>query len=517
MSFALCAFSPRCFCYEAKNFSRVVIKPALDRPPSRDGLVADDGLSVDGVVNYFSIDFGLCFIAFFSLYWGICWRSVRLQNAMLLLASYAILASLRLDFLYVLLGYTGLVYALGRLSERRPGRRINYALILLLVLGCFYLFKYQDFIVSGLQNTLLGLGLNASVPMIELLLPVGLSFYIFHSISYLVSINRRERTAGSLFDLALYLAFFPSLIAGPVNRAAALLPQIRATTHRKVLEPRRALGLIALAVVKLFFLSTWLGNEWVDPVFATPGSHSPAQILLSVYGYSFQIYFNFSGYTNLVTGMALLLGFRLPLNFNYPYASRNLKEFWERWHISLSQFIRDYVYIPLGGNRRGVLRSHLNMLLAMLISGLWHGASMNFIIWGALHGVGMVVYKLFSQWFPRRTSSTGAAVFTRLLTFHYVAFAWIFFRSATLDDACDMLSGLTGLSPGALLGNTGVELLACLCFVMLYPAWVAMIRKAFAVSTRLPWPVYPVLLGLFIFLIIFVSPSGVPGFIYASF
>ena len=468
-------------------------------------------------MNYFSIEFGLCFIAFFSLYWGLCGWSVRLQNMLLLAASYAILASLRLDFLYVLLGYTGLVYVLGRLSERHPGRRFNYALILLLVLGCFYLFRYQDFFVSGLQNTLLGLGLNVSIPMVQLLLPVGLSFYIFHSVSYLVSINRREQTAGTPFDLALYLAFFPSLIAGPVNRAAHMLPQIRAATTRQVLEPRRALGLLALAVVKLFFLSTWLGNEWVDPVFANPGGYSPAQILLSVYGYAFQIYFNFSGYTNLVTGIALLLGFRLPPNFDYPYASRNLREFWERWHISLSKFIRDYVYIPLGGNRRGALRSHLNMLLAMLISGLWHGASVNFIIWGALHGVGVIVYKLWSQWFPKRTSLPGAGVLARLLTFHYVAFAWIFFRSATLDDARDLLSGLAGFSPSALNVSTGVELLVCLSLVMLYPPWVALIRKAFAASTRLPWPVYPVLLGLFIFLIIFVSPSGVPGFIYASF
>jgi D-alanyl-lipoteichoic acid acyltransferase DltB (MBOAT superfamily) len=468
-------------------------------------------------VSYFSIEFGLCFTLFFSLYWGLCGWSVRLQNVMLLVASYAILASLRLDFLYVLLGYTGLVYALARLSERYPGRRLTYALILLLVLGCFYLFKYQDFLVSGLQNTLLKLGLNISIPMVELLLPVGLSFYIFHSVSYLVSINRREQAAGSLFDLALYLAFFPSLIAGPVNRAAHLLPQIRATTTRQVLEPRRAFGLIALAVVMLFFLSTWLGNEWVDPVFANPGSYSPARVLLSVYGYAFQIYFNFSGYTHLVTGIALLLGFRLPPNFNYPYASHNLKEFWERWHISLSQFIRDYVYIPLGGNRRGPLRSHLYLLLAMLISGLWHGASMNFIIWGALHGVGVVVYKLWNPWFPRRTSWPGAGVLARLLTFHYVAFAWIFFRSATLDDARDMLSGLAGISPSALYGNTGVELLACLCFVVLYPQWVAMMRKLFAASTRVPWPLYPVLLGLFVFLVIFISPSGVPGFIYANF
>lgn len=468
---------------------------------------------MDYVVSYLSIEFGLCFTLFFFLYWSVCW-SVRLQNALLLAASYGILASFSLDFLYVLLGYTVLVYGLGLYSARFPGRRLTYGLMLLLVLGSFYLFKYQDFFLSSVQSAFQGIGLDVSIPLLEVLLPVGLSFYIFHSVSYLVSINRGELKPGSPFDLALYLAFFPSLIAGPVNRALHLLPQIRPEQIRQVIEPQRALGLIALAVVKLFFLSAWLGNEWVDPVFETPGSYSPEQILLSVYGYSFLIYFNFSGYTNLVTGIALLLGFQLPENFNYPYAARNLKEFWGRWHISLSTFIRDYVYIPLGGNRQGVWRGNLNMLLAMLISGLWHGASLNFLIWGGLHGIGLALYKYGSRWMP---TGPGSDLLARLLTFHYVAFAWIFFRCATPGDALDMLVGIGGLSFAGLMAATGVKLLACLLFVVFYPQFVAAGRSFFSSSARLPWLLYPVPLALFISLVIFASPSGVPGFIYASF
>ena len=464
----------------------------------------------DYVVSYLSIEFGLCFILFFAFYWSLCW-SPRLQNALLLAASYAILASFSLDFLYVLLGYTVLVYALGLFSQRFPAQRITWALLLLLVLGCFYLFKYQDFFTSSVQGVLLSLGLDVALPLLQVLLPIGLSFYTFHSVSYLVSINRGELKPGSPFDLALYLAFFPSLIAGPVNRASHLLPQIRPEGIRQVLEPQRALGLIAMAVVKLFFLSSWLANEWVDPVFETPVGYSGEQILRSVYGYSFLIYFNFSGYTNLVTGIALLLGFRLPENFNFPYAARNLKEFWGRWHISLSTFIRDYVYIPLGGNRRGVWRGNLNMLLAMLISGLWHGASANFLIWGALHGVGLALYKLCSPRLPRCPD-----LLARLLTFHYVAFAWVFFRSATFDDALDMLAGL-GTMSAAGLANTGASLLACLLGVAFYPRLVAGLQRLFDAGTRLPWLVYPVPLALFICLVIFASPSGVPGFIYASF
>jgi len=471
---------------------------------------------MDYVVSFLSIEFGLSFTLFFAIYWSLCWN-VRLQNLLLLAASYGLVASFSLNSLYVLLGYSALVYLLGLLGERYPGRRFSYLLVLLLVLGCFYLFKYQEFFVGGVQGALVSAGLDVSLPVLEVLVPIGLSFYAFHSVSYLVAINRREMPSASLPDLALYLAFFPSLIAGPVNRAAHMLPQIRPQTMRQVLEPQRALGLIALAVVKLFFCSAWLASQWVDPVFETPGSYSPEQILLSVYGYSFLIYFNFSGYTNLVTGIALLLGFRLPDNFNAPYAAHNLKEFWARWHISLSLFIRDYVYIPLGGNRRGVWRGNLNMLLAMLISGLWHGASLNFIIWGALHGVGLALYKASTYILPQPMRWPGAGLAARLLTFHYVAFAWIFFRSASLDDAMDMLAGIGGLSLNGLFSSTGLLLLSSVLSVAVYPQLLALLRQFFAASTRLPWQFYPIPLGVFVSLVIFASQSGVPGFIYASF
>ncbi|MEE1868851.1 MULTISPECIES: MBOAT family O-acyltransferase [Pseudomonas] len=467
-------------------------------------------------MSFLSIEFGLSFTLFFVIYWSLCW-SVRLQNLLLLGASYALVASFSLNSLYVLLGYSALVYLLGLLGERYPGRRFSYLLVLLLVLGCFYLFKYQEFFVASVQGALLGAGIDVSLPVLELLVPIGLSFYTFHSVSYLVSINRREMPSASPQDLALYLAFFPSLIAGPVNRAAHMLPQIRPQVMRQVLEPQRALGLIALAVVKLFFCSAWLASQWVDPVFETPGSYTAEQTLLSVYGYSFLIYFNFSGYTNLVTGIALLLGFRLPDNFNAPYAAHNLKEFWARWHISLSLFIRDYVYIPLGGNRRGVWRGNLNMLLAMLISGLWHGASLNFVIWGALHGVGLALYKASTYFLPQPMRWPGAGVAARLLTFHYVAFAWIFFRSANLDEAMDILSGIAGMSLDGVFSSTGLLLLASVVYVAVYPQLLVLLRQFFAASTRLPWQLYPVPLGIFVSLVIFASQSGVPGFIYASF
>ncbi|MEE1920793.1 MBOAT family O-acyltransferase [Pseudomonas sp. 148P] len=459
-------------------------------------------------MSLLSIESALCFLLFFVLYWSLCW-SPRLQNILLLAGSYGLAASFSPFALFVLFGYTLAVHGLGLLAARYPGRWFSYLALLVLVLGGFYFFKYQELLVGGAQAALAGLGLTVSLPVLQVLVPIGFSFYAFHSVSYVVSINRGELAPVPPLDLALYLAFFPSLIAGPVNRATHLLPQIRGQGLRQVLEPQRALGLIALALVKVFLLSGWLASEWVDPVFETPGNFGPEQILLAVYGYTLQIYFNFSGYTHLVTGIALLLGYRLPANFDAPYVARNLREFWMRWHISLSTFIRDYVYIPLGGNRHGPWRAMLNMLLAMLVSGLWHGASVNFLAWGALHGVGLGLYKLYA-----RLRWPLPAWLGRVLTFHYVAFAWVFFRSTSLEGALDMFAGLSATD---LFGDSGLLVLACAVLLLIYPQALALLRAGFAASTRLPWPFYPLPLALFLALVIFAAPSGVPGFIYAGF
>ncbi|MHA6192851.1 MBOAT family O-acyltransferase [Pseudomonas wadenswilerensis] len=459
-------------------------------------------------MSLLSIESALCFLLFFVLYWSLCW-SPRLQNILLLAGSYGLAASFSPFALFVLFGYTLAVHGLGLLAARQPGRWFSYLALLALVLGGFYFFKYQELLVGGAQAALAGLGLAVSLPVLQVLVPIGFSFYAFHSVSYVVSINRGELAPVPPLDLALYLAFFPNLIAGPVNRAVHLLPQIRVEGLRQVLEPQRALGLIALAVVKVFLLSGWLASEWVDPVFETPGNFTPAQVLLAVYGYSLQIYFNFSGYTHLVTGIALLLGYRLPPNFDAPYVARNLREFWMRWHISLSTFIRDYVYIPLGGNRHGPWRAMLNMLLAMLVSGLWHGASVNFLAWGALHGMGLGLYKLYARLHWPLPAWLG-----RVLTFHSVALAWIFFRSTSLEGALDMFDGLSAVD---LLGDSGLLVLACALLLAIYPQALALLRAGFAASMRLPWPFYPLPLALFLALVIFAAPSGVPGFIYAGF
>lgn len=198
----------------------------------------------------------------------------------------------------------------------------------------------------------------------------------------------------NFWNLALFLSFFPSIIAGPINRAKDFLPQISISQSREILEPFRAFTLLIFAVIKVYCLGGLISEYLFKPIFANPTEFSVIDLLVGLYAYAIQIYLNFSGYTDLVTGIALLLGFRLPINFNFPYLALNLREFWTRWHISLSSWNRDNIYIPLGGSRRGFIRTQINVMLAMLLSGLWHGAGINFIIWGACHGIGIVVLNI---------------------------------------------------------------------------------------------------------------------------
>lgn len=384
----------------------------------------------------------------------------------------------------------------------------------------FVVFKYYPFFRESLQLSLNQIGLAGSLPTLDILVPLGLSFYAFHSVSYVVSVARKEIAPAPLFDLLLYLSFFPSVVAGPINRATVFLPQIRPPYLRELRFFKRAIALIALAIAKLFLCSAFLAENYVNAVFETPDSYSPLQTLTAVYAYAWQIYFNFSGYTNLVTGMALLLGFYVPKNFDAPYLSLNLQEFWKRWHISLSTFIRDYVYIPLGGNRHGFLRKNANLMAAMVLSGIWHGAGVNFIIWGALHGLGLVILngakelKLFSA----LPSGPAVRFFARLLTFHYVCFACIFFRANDLDTAVAVLHNLSNLSLSAFVYGAGAGTVwLFLLFYTLYPLWARFRTALSNAANALPWYTYPVPLVVFLTLIFIFAPAGIPGFIYANF
>lgn len=466
-------------------------------------------------MNLLSFEFLLAFSLLLCLYW-LPALDRPMQNALLLLASFGLLALFNPGFVALLVGYALCIHLLSRPAASARGRQLRYTLLVLLILTLFILFKYAPALHEPLAHALARLDLPA-LPAVELLLPLGLSYYSFHSVSYVLAVQRREIAPAPFADLLLYLGFFPCLIAGPINRAQHFMPQIQAD-RRQLLEPRRALLLMALAISKLFFCSAWLSQHWVDPVFADPAAHSAGQIALAIHAYAWVIYCNFSGYTELVTGLALLLGFQLPANFNAPYLARNPKDFWARWHISLSGFIRDYIYIPLGGSRHGRLRTALHVLVAMLLSGLWHGAALTYLAWAALHAFGVIIA---SEW-PRRPTlwpplQVLEQQLARLLCFHFVCLAWVFFRSDSLDHALLMLQRLANpalWSPadGALHGLLGMALV-----YLIYPQLVRLRQALERHCEHTSWSLYPLALTLWLSLMFSLAPAGVPNVIYAAF
>ncbi len=471
-------------------------------------------------MNFLSFEFVVFFVAFLLIYW-LPFNTVHLRNALLAAASYAFIALFNIQFALILMGYSLFVYGLANHSDRFLRPRLIYILLATSIVGLFVTFKYYVFFQEAIQAALTTAGLQVELPILSLLLPVGLSYYSFHSVSYVVSVQRKELPKASFSDLMLYLCFFPSIIAGPINRASHFMPQIQ-DRQRSLLEPKRALFLITLAILKLFLFSAWLAEHMVDPVFSDPGGHTSGQNLLAVYAYAWNIYFNFSGYTDLVTGIALFLGFRLPVNFNAPYLAANLKEFWGRWHISLSTFIRDYIYIPLGGGRKGWVRMQINVLMAMVISGLWHGAATTFVIWGALHGLGVIVLNLKQRVLPERSINSPVRAFinrnfARIICFHFVCLAWVFFRSESLDSALLILQQIGNLQLHVLLKNYAYELLAVALLFFSYPLLVKFTERLQIRSEQASWWYYPLVLTIVLSIAFSLSPDGMPNFIYASF
>lgn len=474
-------------------------------------------------MNFFSFEFLGAFTAFFVLYW-LCQKKTSLQNVLLITASYLFVYSFSANFAYILFGYTLIIYVLANHLSKHLSNKWVFSLLALTILTFFTLFKYYSFFQESIQRGLNGLGIEVSLPTLEILAPLGLSFYAFHSVSYVVSVGRKEIEKASFLNVVLYLSFFPSIVAGPINRAIAFMPQIQAAS-REVIDYKKALLLITLAIVKLFLFSAYLSENFSNPVFSAPASYSAGEVLIAIYAYAWYIYFNFSGYTNLVTGIAMLLGFKVPVNFNAPYISVNLKDFWGRWHISLSLFIRDYIYIPLGGNRKGFARMNLNVFIAMVISGLWHGAGMTFVLWGAIHGLGIVLLNLKHKILPpkKETDSSNPLLAStkmwtaRIITFHFICLSWVFFGSATFDDAIMMLTQLT--QQGALTAlreNAYFIVLFWLLFI-LYPHFINLQKWIAGRYQQVSWIYYPIPLALFLTIVFMLSPSGMPGFIYANF
>jgi Predicted membrane protein involved in D-alanine export len=306
-------------------------------------------------------------------------------------------------------------------------------------LGMLAYFKYTNFF-----HELLSMAAGTSYEPFDIFLPVGISFFTFQSLSYTIDVFRGTlKPLTSPIDFAFFVSFFPQLVAGPIVRASDFIPQI----HQPVFVTREMFGrgvfLIATGLFKKAIISNYISLNFVDRVFDAPTLYTGLENLFGVYGYALQIYCDFSGYSDMAIGLALLLGFHFNINFDSPYQSLNITEFWRRWHISLSTWLKDYLYISLGGNKKGKFRTYVNLLITMLLGGFWHGASFRFILWGAMHGVALAIHKYFSSLKFNFNVSPGWAKASNALgwfvTFHFVCFCWIFFRATSMETAGDMI------------------------------------------------------------------------------
>ena len=465
-------------------------------------------------MSFFSLAFPLFFLVVFVTHWSVRrWRT--LDQAVLLLASYGFYASWNPSFVVLLGAFSGLiVWVAHRLRTASvESRRLWVIVALVAALGNLGFFRYYEFFRAGLESLV-------ALPAVDIALPVGISFFTLQGLSYLFAVERKQLEGRyNTLEVLLFIAFFPTLLAGPISRATSLLPQIHAGGFPHLLEGERALILLLSGLLKKVVLSSYLATALVDPVFNNPDEATGAMAWLALYGYALQIYCDFSGYTDLATGIALLLGFRLPRNFDRPYAAENLREFWRRWHISLSSWIRDYLYVPLGGSRQGLNMTCRNLLIVMLISGLWHGANLTFLIWGAWHGAGMVGVTLWQYWqlrwgirWPERGLGRTLAIF---LTFHFVALGWVFFRAPGVTEALAVFQALgRGLS-WASLNPLAIGIVAG--GLALHQAGPALAQSLARLLQACPLLVKPWVLGGAVTLFLQMGPDGVPAFIYFQF
>lgn len=334
-------------------------------------------------------------------------------------------------------------YNIGRLlfeESRKNYRRLLLGISICVNLGLLGYFKYTNFLIDN-YNTLF----SGNITFYEIILPVGISFYTFQSMSYIIDIYRKElHPARNVIDYLFFVSFFPQLVAGPIVRAADFIPQIYKKLNLEKEDVNTALFLIIGGLLKKAVISDYISVNFVDRVFDAPMSYSAFENVMASYGYTLQIYCDFSGYSDMAIGIAMLMGFVLPPNFRTPYKSGSITEFWRRWHISLSTWLRDYLYISLGGNRKGRFRTYLNLFVTMLLGGLWHGASWKFVVWGIFHGLALVVERFFKNYvsLPKNTFVRGIRI---LLTFHFVVFCWIFFRAKDFSTAFQVLSNIGSL------------------------------------------------------------------------
>jgi len=466
-------------------------------------------------VSFPTIEFAAFFVVVFILSWAFM-PHPRAWRPFILVASYVFYGWVDWRWVLLLIASSVVNTVAAQVIARSPSQIARKrALIVAIVfdLGLLCTFKYLGFFVSEVDDFLDSLGLGSPLPLVQIVLPIGISFFTFQAISYVVDVYRGETRAVSLMDVAILQAFFPHLVAGPIVRANELLPQLRTPRDPRQVLAGPGLFLVAGGLVKKTVVADELARRVVDPVYSDPSAHSGGEILLAFYAFAAQIYCDFSGYTDMAIGIALLLGFQLPQNFNRPYMALSLQEFWRRWHMTLSRWLRDYLYIPLGGNRDGPRRTYRNLMITMLLGGLWHGASFTFVIWGGIHGGALSVERWAREHYPRFRMPTWAAWF---VTFNVVCVAWVFFRAPNLDIAFQVLGGLGLSGPSPLVTLPMVFLVLAAIGVQALPSgwW----RQGEAWIVARPVAAQGVAFGLVILIAdAAVGQQGVAPFIYFQF
>ena len=417
-------------------------------------------------------------------------------------------------------------YLIGNAIAREQDKQVKkrwVALSVVINLGMLGYFKYTNFFIE-MANGLFGSGF---LDFQNIFLPVGISFFVFQSMSYTIDIYRGQiKPLERWIDYVFYLSFFPQLVAGPIVRAKDFIPQIRQPLMVTRQMFGTAIGLIIIGLIKKAIISDYISLNFVDRIFDEPALYSGFECLMGIYGYALQIYCDFSGYSDMAIGIALLLGFRFPKNFDAPYKSATITEFWRRWHISLSSWLRDYLYISLGGNRKGKVRTYLNLIITMVLGGLWHGAAVRFVLWGALHGVALALHKMWLAIVPwakanGKDMNPVVRLFGIILTFNIVCLGWLLFRAEDMQTVHLMLYQIfhsfnTSIIPQVILGYKEVFALIVIGYGMHFmPAAIDLDMQRKVASASFWWQVALIVMAAWC--VMQIKSSGIQPFIYFQF
>ena len=459
------------------------------------------------------------FLVFYLIYIYI-YDFNRLRTLYVLLFSFFFYYKAGGMYFILLIACSVLNYFLSKLlhwAEKAAIRKFLLTFLVVMNLGILVYYKYTNFIIGNINAVF-----NGDIPLQNIILPIGISFFLFQAISYAIDVYRRQiEPASNLLDFSFYLCFFPQLVAGPIVRAKEFLPQMYKKLVLTKEDMGKALFLIMVGLIKKSVISDYISLNFVDRIFSAPNSYTAIENLLAAYGYAIQIYCDFSGYSDMAIGLALLMGFKLPVNFLTPYKSKSVTEFWRRWHISLSSWLRDYLYISLGGNRRGKVRTYVNLFLTMLIGGLWHGAAWRFVVWGGLHGIALAIERLIKS-----RIKIPQNIFTHfiglILTFHFVTFAWVFFRAQDFSTAIELIGMVSKidfeaehwLAVLAAYKNVMIVLLTGFIMHFLPDGFVRWLQKIF---TDMPIIAKALVIGLVLWLVHATASSEIQPFIYFQF